>query len=181
LWAENVNDNGESPAATIGPIDPLSLGAALARSVLERSRDLSPGIVEFAARMNVPRERLQAELGYVAIITMHFCIGVVFGQNGADRAILSGFYRTLWARSEWCATERGWRSRLREYQHLLSEPHPEYGRAYGVGRVFARLCGASHDVPVIELGATAFVEQLAPILGLLRTIRVAGAGEVAPA
>jgi len=47
--------------------------------------------------------------------------------------------------------------------------------------VFARLCGASHDVPMIELGATAFVEQLAPILGLLRSVRVAGAGEQAPA
>ena len=70
---------------------------------------------------------------------------------------------------------------MREYQHLLSQPHPDYGRAYGMGRVFARLCGASHDVSVIELGATAFVEQLAPILGLLRSVRVAGAGEVAPA
>jgi hypothetical protein len=91
LWAENVNDNGESPAATLGPIDPLSLGAALARSVLERSRDLSPGIVEFAARMNVPRERLQAELGYVAIITMHFCIGVVFARTVRTRRSSTGF------------------------------------------------------------------------------------------
>lgn len=47
---------------------------------------------------------------------------------------------------------------MREYQHLLS-----------------------HDVPVIGLGATAFVEQLAPILGALRAVRVADAGEVAPA
>lgn len=70
---------------------------------------------------------------------------------------------------------------MREYQHLLSQPHPEYGRGYGVGRVFARLCGASHDVPVIGLRATAFVEQLAPILGALRAVRVADAGEVAPA
>ena len=169
------------PAETIGPIDPTALGAALARSVLARASDLSPGIAEFARRMNVPGERLQAELAHVSIITMHFCIGVVFGPGGQDASIVSGFYRTLWTGAEWCATERGWRSRVREYQHLLSQPHPDYGRAYGVGRVFARLCGASHDVPVIELGATAFVEQLAPILGLLRAVRVAGAGEVAPA
>lgn len=102
-------------------------------------------------------------------------------RYGADAAIVAGFYRRLWAPPEWCATERGWRSRVREYQHLVSQPHPEYGRTYGVGRVFARLCGASHDLPMIELGATAFVEQLAPILGLLRSVRVAGAGEVAPA
>jgi len=34
---------------------------------------------------------------------------------------------------------------------------------------------------VIELGATAFVEQLAPILDVLRVVRVADAGDVAPA
>ncbi len=174
-------DDGKPPAETLGPIDAAALGAALARSVLARAAYLSPGLVEFATRMNVPRERVQSELAYISIITMHFCIGVVFGQSGLDAAIVNGFYRTVWAAPEWCATERGWRSRVREYQHLLSQPHPDYGRAYGVGRVFARLCGASHDVPVIELGATAFVEQLAPILGLLRSVRVAGAGEVAPA
>jgi hypothetical protein len=170
-----------TPGATIGPIDPAALGAALARSVLSRSANLTPGIVRFSTRMNLPDERVQAELAYVSIVTMDFCIGVVFGPRAMDAAILSGFYRKLWSVPEWCATERGWRSRMREYQHLLSQPHPEYGRAYGVGRVFARLCGASHDVPVIELGATAFAEQLAPILGLLRAVRVASARNAAPA
>jgi hypothetical protein len=176
-----LTDDTAAPAETIGPIDPGVLGAALARSVRSRSGTLTPGVLAFATRMNVPHERIQTELAYVSIITMHFCVGVVFGQRGGDAAIADGFYRMLWTPPEWCATERGWRSRVREYQHLLSQPHPEYGRAYGVGRVFARLCGASHDVPMIELGATAFVEQLAPILGLLRSVRVAGAGEVAPA
>ena len=37
-------------ADAIGPIDPSARGAALARSVLERGRELTPGIVEFAAR-----------------------------------------------------------------------------------------------------------------------------------
>ena len=173
-------EDAQRQAEAIGPVDPSALGAALARSVLERGRALTPAIVEFAVRMNVPRERIQVELAYVSIITMHFCIGVVFAGR-RDATILYGFYRALWGGTEWCATERGWRSRLREYQHLLSQPHPEYGRAYGVGRVFARLCGASHDVRVIELGATAFVEQLAPILGVLRAVRVADAGDVAPA
>jgi hypothetical protein len=174
-----IDDSTTSPEA-IGPIDPGVLGAALARSVRSRSDALTPGVLAFATRMNVPRDRIQTELAYISIVTMHFCVGVVFGRDGTDAAIVDGFYRVLWA-SPWCATERGWRSRVREYQHLLSQPHPEYGRAYGVGRVFARLCGASHDVPVIELGATAFVEQLAPILTLLRSVIVAGAGERAPA
>ena len=174
-------DDATAPAEAIGPIDPGELGAALARSVRARSNALTPAVLAFATRMNVPHERIQTELAYIAIITMHFCVGVAFGSARADGAITDGFYRALWSPPAWCATERGWRSRVREYQHLLSQPHPEYGRAYGVGRVFARLCGASHDVPMIELGATAFVEQLAPILGLLRSVRVAGAGEVAPA
>jgi hypothetical protein len=34
------------------------------------------------------------------------------------------------------------------------------------------LCGASHDVPVIEVGALSYVEQLPPILSLLRGVTV---------
>lgn len=56
-------------ADAIGPIDPSARGAALARSVLERGRELTPGIVEFAARMNVPRERIQVELACGSIST----------------------------------------------------------------------------------------------------------------
>ena len=105
-------EDAQLQAEAIGPVDPSALGAALARSVLERGRELTPGIVEFAVRMNVPRERIQAELAYVSIITMHFCIGVVF-EGGRDAAILYGFYRTLWGGTEWCATERGWRAARR--------------------------------------------------------------------
>jgi hypothetical protein len=149
-----------------------ALGARLAHSVLSRSEEAGSALAEFAARMNLERERVQAELAYISIITMHFCVSVVFGPGGDDARVLDGFYRALWSGAPWCATERGWRSRVREYQHLLSQPHPDFGRAYGVGRTFARLCGASHDVAVIELGATAFVEQLAPILGVLRSVTV---------
>jgi hypothetical protein len=149
-----------------------TLGERLGQSVLSRSVGTDSALGEFAARMNLERDRVQAELAYVSIITMHFCVSVVFGREGEDVRVLDGFYRTLWSAPPWCATERGWRSRVREYQHLLSQPHPDFGRAYGVGRTFARLCGASHDVAVIELGAIAFVEQLAPILGLLRSVTV---------
>jgi hypothetical protein len=120
-----VIDDGKPPVETIGPIDPTVFGAALARSVRSRSTQLTPGVLAFATRMNVPHERIQSELAYVSIITMHYCVGVVFAQGGNDAAIVDGFYRTLWAAPEWCATERGWRSRVREYQHLLSQPHPE--------------------------------------------------------
>jgi hypothetical protein len=58
------------------------------------------------------------------------------------------------------------------YQDALNNPHPEFGRGYGIGRAFARFCGATHDLPVIELGARAYVEQLPPILTLLRGVLV---------
>ena len=79
-------EDAQLQAEAIGPVDPSALGAALARSVLERGRELTPGIVEFAVRMNVPRERIQAELAYVSIITMHFCIGVVFEGGATPRS-----------------------------------------------------------------------------------------------
>ena len=69
---------------TIGPIDPAVLGAALARSVRSRSDALTPGVLAFATRMNVPCDRIQTELAYISIITMHFCVGVVFGPSVRD-------------------------------------------------------------------------------------------------
>jgi hypothetical protein len=165
--------DGRSPEADARvSVQAEAFGARLAQSVLSRSGGGGAGLEEFAARMNLEPDRVQAELAYVSIITMHFCVSVVFGPDGDDVRVLEGFYRALWSGDPWCATERGWRVRVREYQHLLSQPHPDFGRAYGVGRTFARLCGASHDVAVIELGATAFVEQLAPILGVLRSVSV---------
>ena len=164
--------DGPSPEADARvSVQAEALGARLAQSVLSRSCG-GAGLEEFAARMNLEPDRVLTELAYVSVITMHFCVSVVFGPDSEDVRVLEGLYRALWSGDPWCATERGWRARVREYQHLLSQPHPEFGRAYGVGRTFARLCGASHDVAVIELGATAFVEQLAPILGVLRSVTV---------
>ena len=75
-------------------------------------------------------------------------------SSHADRVMRAGWTPVVngdSGRRQW-AQRNVARAREREYQHLLSQPHPEYGRGYGVGRVFARLCGASHDVPVIGLG-----------------------------
>ena len=46
------------------------------------------------------------------------------------------------------------------------------GRAYAIGRTFARHCHCSHEVAVIEFGARAYMEHLPPMLALVRGVTV---------
>jgi hypothetical protein len=73
--------------------------------------------------------------------------------------------------------------RVRVELAYLSNRHDAFLRGGGAGRsrpagpgpggfLSSRLCGASHDEPVIEVGALAYVEQLPPILSLLRGVTV---------
>ena len=45
----------------------------------------------------------------------------------------------------------------------LIHPHPELGRAYGIGRTFARHCNCSHELRPSS-AARAYIEQLPPML-----------------
>jgi hypothetical protein len=158
--------------ATPPRIDADALGAELARSVIARFGAPGEGITAFAAAMSLEAERVQDELAYLSIVTMHFCIGVAIDDPSARARVAAAFHGTLWSAPSWRATADGLQSRILEYETALNRPHPQLGRAYGVGRAFARRCGAAHDVPVIEFGARGYVDQLTPILGLLRGVTV---------
>ena len=149
-----------------------ALGAQLARSVKARA-SIAPGtaVAEFGASMAIDPERLRDELAYLSIVTMHFCVGAVLAGELGGR-VLASYYRELWAGDPWLARPAELDARTPAYQEAFNHPHPDVGRGYGVGRTFARLCGATHDVPVIEFGARAYVEQLPPILTLLRSVVV---------
>ena len=148
-----------------------ALGAELAQSVKARAAISGAGVTGFATTMAIDPERLQDELAYLSIVTMHFCVGAALASEAAPR-VLASYYRELWTRDAWRANQADLEARTLVYQDALNHPHPDYGRGYGMGRTFARLCGATHDVPVIELGARAYVEQLPPILTLLRGVVV---------
>jgi hypothetical protein len=148
-----------------------ALGAQLAQSVKARAAEPGSGVTGFATTMAIDPARLQDELAYLSIVTMHFCVTAGLPPDVSPR-VLGAFYRELWTRDSWRATSAELDVRTPAYQDALNNPHHEFGRAYGVGRTFARLCGATHDVPVIELGARAYVEQLPPILTLLRGVDV---------
>ena len=149
-----------------------ALGAELARSVRERSGPPADGIVAFASAMSLNPERVQDELAYLSIVTMHFCIGAAIEDEPLRLRVAGGFYHTLWSGAPWRASAGGLETRTLEYETALNNPHPELGRAYGLGRGFARQCAAAQDVPVIEFGARAYVEQLSPILSLLRSVTI---------
>jgi hypothetical protein len=148
-----------------------ALGAELAHSVKARAALPGAGVTGFAATMAIDPERLQDELAYLSIVTMHFCVSAGLAPDVTPR-VLGSYYRTLWAGDSWRARPADLDARTPAYEDALNHPHPDYGRGYGMGRAFARLCGATHDLPVIEFGARAYVEQLPPILTLLRGVVV---------
>jgi hypothetical protein len=145
------------------------LGAELARSVVRRFGPAGEGVTALASAMRLESERVQDELAYLSIVTLHFCIGVAMENSSSRARVTAAFYQTLWS-DPWRATADGLEVRVREYERALNSPHPQYGRAYGMGRAFARMCAASHEVPVIEFGARAYLDQLTPILDLLRGV-----------
>jgi hypothetical protein len=155
------------------PVSPDVLGAELAASVIARALRMREPAALIANSMSLHRDRVQGELAYMAIFTMHFCIHTALGEHPACPQVISAFYNGLWSRNDWGATPKGAERRVRRYGDAFNNPHPEYGRGYWTGRVFARLCGASHELAVIEFGARTFVTQLPPILSFLRTVTLA--------
>ena len=155
------------------PIPAELFGAELARSVIERTRQPGEGVQALASRLSLDPSRVTRELGYLSVFTMRFCITAVFEHDPAVPRVLAAFYAALWDDDSWGPHASGMMRRVVDYEEAFNHPHPDYGRGYRIGRVFARWCHAREDVPVIELGARAYVEQLPRVLDLLRSTRVA--------
>ena len=146
------------------------LGAELARAVMTQAETAGEGVAGFAKALSLEAHRLHVELTYQSILTTQFALGVALGAGESKARVATAFERALWSGAPWLASASGLRARRREYKDAFNHPHPELGRAYVVGRTFARYCGCSHDVAVIEFGARAYMEQLPPMLGLLRSV-----------
>jgi hypothetical protein len=164
-------------AAAQGPVDVAFsvatadvLGAELARAVMTRTETPGEGVAGFSTALSLDADRLHSELIYLSILTTQFALGVALGADEAHGRVTAAFERALWSGAPWRASASGLRARRREYNDAFNHPHPELGRAYVIGRTFARHCSCSHEVAVIEFGARAYMEQLAPMLGLLRSV-----------
>jgi len=151
---------------------PDVLGADLARAVIARAGALGESAVSFARALSLDPDRVHAELTYLSILTTQFAVGVALGSGETKDRVSGAFERSLWLQP-WRATPRGLAARVREYKDAFNHPHPELGRSYVVGRTFARHCGCGLEIAAIEFGARAYMEQLSPVLGLLRSVTVA--------
>ena len=161
-------DMGPAVAFSVASADVL--GAELARAVMTQAETAGEGLAGFARTLSLDAHRLHVELTYLSILTTQFALGVALGAGESKARVATAFERALWSGAPWLASASGLRARRREYTDAFNHPHPELGRAYVVGRTFARYCGCSHDVAVIEFGARAYMEQLPPMLGLLRSV-----------
>ena len=167
--ARRINDNS-SPADSVTTADVL--GVELARSLRTRAEGMSDGVASFARSQSLDVDRVHVELIYLSILTTQFAMGVAFGAGESHTQLGASFERALWSGAPWRASAAGLAARLREYKDAFNRPHPELGRAYVIGKTFARHCNSSHEVAVIEFGARAYMDQLPAILGLLRSVTV---------
>jgi hypothetical protein len=146
------------------------LGVELARAVLTQAETPGEGVAGFSTSLSLDGERLHVELIYLSILTTQFALSVALGAGESTARVIATFERALWAGAPWRASASGLEDRRREYIDAFNHPHPQLGRAYVIGRTFARYCGCSHEVAVIEFGARAYMGQLAPMLRLLRSV-----------
>ena len=163
----DADDAPDEPAI----LGPATLGRALAQSVIAESGPLGAGTTAFARALSLDADRLTAELFYLSLLTTRFAIEAGLPADcGAE--VQAAFEHALMACGSERVNEAGLKARLREYRDAFGDPHPELGRAYSIGRTFARLCHSGREVAVIECGARVYIEQLAARLKLLAEVTV---------
>jgi hypothetical protein len=149
-----------------------TLAGSLAASLASRLESSRPVVAGLARAMSLDQARVHAELAYLLVVTTQFCIGAGVEEQAEGR-LQAAFEAAALEAAALAVTPRGLRVRMREYRDALQHPHPEFGRPYSVGRVFARHCAASHELAVIEFAATTYMALLPPTLARLRGVRVA--------
>lgn len=159
----------DPPAAPLAPERVAALGVSLARAVTTRAETTTSDVTALARTLSLDAGRVHVELACLSILITEFCIDVALEEPDARR-VRQVFEDALWAAPPAHATPGDADARASEYRDALRHPHPEFGRAYGVGRVFARGCGCSREVAAIEFGAGAYMAQLPPMLECLRGI-----------
>ena len=158
------------PNPIVSEATPEALGDELARSLRTRAEVMSEGVTAFAKTLSLDPDRLQVELVYLSIVTTQFAMGVALGTDESCARVGAALERALWSGPPWRATANGLTARLRDYRDAFNHPHPELGRAYVIGRTFARHCHCSHEIAVIEYGARAYMDQLPLMIALLRSV-----------
>ena len=159
------------------PLAPASESAAtlagvLAGALVTRLECSSVDVDTLARAMSLDRTRVRAELSYLLVAITQFCIRFAADEQAEPR-LQAAFEAAALAAMPLAVTTRGLRVRMREYRDAMQHPHPEFGRAYSVGRVFARYCDASRELTVIEFAAHTYMTQLPPMLARLREVRIA--------
>ena len=164
---ESLSTDIERPAARAA-----NLASDLARALATRVHSTAADVNALVRSMSLDPARVGAEYAYLLIVITQFCIDAGVADPPARAALTGAFASAVQSVATLRASERGIHLRRHAYGDALSNPHPEFGRAYSVGRVFARYCDASHEVAVIAFGARVYMEQLPPMLVRLRGVRV---------
>jgi hypothetical protein len=169
-----MSDRPESLPTDIDrpPTRAADLASDLAWALATRLRSTGGDVSALARSMSLDPNRVAAEYAYLLVVITQFCIDAGLSDPQAREALATAFESAAQSVAAPRASERGMHLRRRAYGEALANPHPDFGRAYSVGRVFARYCDAAREIAVIEFGARTYMEQLPPMLGRLRSVTV---------
>ena len=148
------------------------LAADLASALATRVHSTADEVQTLVRTMSLDPVRVAAEYAYLLIVVTQFCIDAGVDEPQPRTALGRAFKSAVQSAAALRASARGIELRRHAYGDALSNPHPEFGRAYSVGRVFARYCDASLEVAVIDFGMRTYMDQLPPMLGRLRSVTV---------
>jgi hypothetical protein len=148
-----------------------TLGRSLAQSLIAELGTLAAGAAARARDWSLDADRLTTELVYLSVLTTGFAIETGLPAPGAAET-RAAFEHAVLTSAPGGVDHAGLTAREREYRGAFGNPHPELGRAYSIGRTFARLCHSSREVAVVECGARVYIEQLAARLKLLTEVIV---------
>jgi hypothetical protein len=161
----------ENPPSASASEPAAALAAFLAGTLVTRLESSRADVDALAQAMSLDQARVRTELSYLLVATTQFCIAAAIDAEAEPR-LQAAFAQAALAAKRLAITPRGLRVRMRDYRDALQHPHPEFGRAYSVGRVFARYCDASRELAVLEFAAQTYMAQLPPMLARLRGVNV---------
>jgi hypothetical protein len=150
------------------------LGVDLARKVVASADSTPPAVTELARVVNADVNALLVELAYLEIFIVDFLVTEVLGPSTPQRRwVLNAFYGRLQQHSaNWAGVLEDIHPRFAAYAHAANHPHPQYGRGYSFGKVFAMACGKSNDIALVGAGMDRFDRALKTLLPFIRSAGV---------
>ena len=142
--------------------------------ILAGLADDERGTAEFASKFGTDPQRMRTEVLYLKVFLVDLFTYTGLGQTQEKAEVLDAFYGLLTGRLSHLFVMADFEGRARSYMAAARQPHPKYGAAWSLGKVFASLCGHAMDAAVITY-ASVIYGAMAPVADLVKSAQHVGA------